>query len=261
MSRPTVGSSRTRSRGPCKQGARDLDAPHLAAREIARLLAGTSRKLHARQHLGGARFRFVRAEAVQRRVIAQVLRDGQVEIERARLEDHAKASQRLAGIAVDVEAEHADLSAARREKARHEGKQGGLAGAVEAEKRRASPATDREAHIVERDALAIGMRHMLDRQGRLASHVRHEAFSAYSPADRERRRLGARRGHAVFAKSMATAPREPKRALLVSSRRSDVRPGSRRRGRSGPAHQGRGSPITAPFCRRHHIASGKRSNP
>ena len=47
-------------------------------------------------------------DAVQCRMIEQVLRDGEIEVQRARLKHHAHAAQRLAGLALDIMAENAD---------------------------------------------------------------------------------------------------------------------------------------------------------
>ncbi len=91
-----------------QQRARDLDPPHLAAREIAHLVAGAIGKPDARQHLGGAHARLAPADAVQGGVIQQVLHHREIEVERARLEHDAEEPQRLARRARDVMAEDAD---------------------------------------------------------------------------------------------------------------------------------------------------------
>ena len=57
-----------------------------------------------------ARPRLATVDAVQCGVILKILRDRQIEVERTRLEHHAHAPQRLAGIAPDVVTEDADVS-------------------------------------------------------------------------------------------------------------------------------------------------------
>ncbi len=128
-------------------------------------------------------------------MIAQVLGDGEVEIESARLEHHPEAAQRLSRMAVDVEAENADPSSARGKKPRHQREKRGLAGAVEAEQRGATPSRHREAHIVERQTIAIGVRHMLDREGGLASDVGHGASRRLSSPRRQSRGPAHEREH------------------------------------------------------------------
>ena len=91
-----------------QQRARDLDAPHLAAGEVAHLVVRAVGKRDPRQHLVGAGARRARPDAVQRGVIGEVLRDREIEIERARLEHDAELAQRRARLALHVMAEDAD---------------------------------------------------------------------------------------------------------------------------------------------------------
>ena len=80
---------------PMQQGARDLDPPHLAARQLARRVPRAIRQLDLLQRGLRAPPRLAAADAVQRGVIEQVLHHREVEIERARLEHHAEQAQCL----------------------------------------------------------------------------------------------------------------------------------------------------------------------
>ena len=106
--RPTVCAPR-----PCARSARSISCSAACAR-CARLAP---------------------ADAVQRGVIEQIVHDGDVEIERARLEHHAQQAQRLARLARHAMAEHVDRSVLRVVEPRDQREQRGLAGAVQAEQR------------------------------------------------------------------------------------------------------------------------------
>ena len=83
-----------------QQGARDLDAAHLAAGQRAHLVAhlpGEIEPLQQPLRRGGGRRGW---NAVERRMIGQVLDHAQIEIEGAGLEHHAQPAQRLAGVAL-----------------------------------------------------------------------------------------------------------------------------------------------------------------
>ena len=99
---------------------------------------------------------------VVRGVVEQVLRDGEIEIERARLKDHAETAQRLRRFARDIEAEHGDRAALCGVEPRDEREQRRLAGAVEPKQHGESPLLHVEADIVECAPLAIGMAAMGD---------------------------------------------------------------------------------------------------
>ena len=100
-------------RRPVEQCAGDLDAPHLAAGQAARLVVQAPAHLDGLQHGIDAPSRLGRAHAVQRGMVGKVLVDAQIEIQRARLEDDAEASQRRSGRAADVVPEDADRAVAR----------------------------------------------------------------------------------------------------------------------------------------------------
>ena len=111
-SSPTVGSSSTSTRGSMQQRARDLDPPHLPARQFPHLVARAIGQVDVGQHVLRAPARLAPADAVQRRVVQQVVHHRDIEIERARLEHHAQLAQRLARLARHAMAEHARSSPA-----------------------------------------------------------------------------------------------------------------------------------------------------
>src|SRR3954447_25189767 len=96
--------------GPMQQRARNLEPPHLAARKVAHFNVRAVGKSDARKQLARARPRVATADAVQCGVILKILRDRQIQVQRARLEYHAHASERLARVAADVVTEDADVS-------------------------------------------------------------------------------------------------------------------------------------------------------
>ena len=158
-----------------QQGARDFQPPHLAAREVAHLAAGAVGKADAREHFTGAQARLAPIDAVQGSMIQQVLRDREIEVERARLEHHAQQPQRFAGFDADVVAEDADASGLDAEQPRDQREQRALAGAVEAKQRREACRRDGEVDVDEGASHAIGMADAIDRQrghfGRTAAAV------------------------------------------------------------------------------------------
>ena len=89
-----------------QQRAGDLDAPQLAAGEMARLVARAVGEPDALRSDVCRAPRARGADAVQRAVIGEVLLDREIEVERAALEDDAETAQRLAGVARDVAAEN-----------------------------------------------------------------------------------------------------------------------------------------------------------
>ena len=116
------------------------------------------------KHLGRAQACLAPVDAVQRGMIEQVLRDREIEVERARLEHHAQAAQCLAGVAADVVAEDADMPGLHAEQPRDQREQRALAGAVEAEQGGEARRRDRKTDVVERPAGAVGMADAFDRQ-------------------------------------------------------------------------------------------------
>src|SRR4051812_33752988 len=149
---------------PVQQRPRDLEPPHLTAREVAHLAARAVGKPDPCEFVAGAPARLAGIDAVQGGVILQVLRDREIEVEGTRLEHHAHSTQRLAGITPDVITEHGDLSVLYAEQPGDEGEQRALAGAVEPEQRRKTCRRHGETDIVQCFASAIGMADALDRQ-------------------------------------------------------------------------------------------------
>src|ERR1700691_1515007 len=156
--------------------AGDLHPAHLAAGKLSHAILGAVGEADALKQRAAPSARIGAGDAMQRRLIAEVLIDGEVEIERAALKDDADPGERGAALTADVEAEHADGAAAGGVEVSDDRKQRALARAVEADQYGESRRRDLEAHIVERLAGAVGVRNMLDRKRR-----------------RERRGLGGRR--------------------------------------------------------------------
>src|SRR5215470_15386281 len=104
-------------------------------------------------------------------MVGQVLQDGEIEVEGARLEDHAEQPQGLARGARDVMPENPDLAALDRVEPHDQREQCALAGAVEAEQHGEGRRRQREGHVVEGPAGTITVADALydDRLGRLGS--------------------------------------------------------------------------------------------
>ena len=166
MSRPTVASSRRRSRGRCSK-ARAISTrriwPPESERTLSRILPARSSRFSA----SSARRRASRLDnAVERRMIGQVLDHAQIEIEGAGLEHHAQPAQRLAGVALQLVAENADRTLADGIEAGDQREQGGFAGAIEAEQHREAAARHGEGDIVKGKPRPVGVADTLDIQGR-----------------------------------------------------------------------------------------------
>src|SRR5258707_15748255 len=91
-----------------QQCARDLQPSHLSAREVANLAAGAIGESDARQHVVAAATGLAPGDAMQGRVIKQVLRHREVEVECARLKNHTEQPQRFAWRKSDIMAENTD---------------------------------------------------------------------------------------------------------------------------------------------------------
>ena len=170
MSRPTVGSSRTRSCGRCSRARRDLDPALHAAAERPDLAAGALGQAQPAQHLGDPRLR--PRHAVQRGGIAQVLVHAQVEIEGRALEHDAHRRQRRAGRRPQRVAAHGDAAGLGREQARDQRHQRALAGAVRPEQGREPAGRCGEAHLVQGlDGAGVAVADRLHLQRRVAHPV------------------------------------------------------------------------------------------
>src|SRR5688500_8771171 len=89
-----------------EQGAGDLDATTLPAGKSAVLFATPLLPLQACRFVRGALLRAPPGHAAQLRVIGQVLRDREVEVERRLLEDEAHAAQRRRRLGAHLLAEN-----------------------------------------------------------------------------------------------------------------------------------------------------------
>jgi hypothetical protein len=152
---------------PVKQRPGDLNPALLAAGEIADLLAGAVGEPRALQLDPGTLAPEPGGQPVEAGVIGEVLADGKLQVERARLEHDAEPAQRLGRLAADVIAEHGDAAGATVVEPGDQRKQRRLARAVQAEQGAEAPLPDAEAHIVKGPARAEGMRDMRHAERRL----------------------------------------------------------------------------------------------
>src|SRR5947208_2668929 len=145
-----------------EQGAGNLDPAHLTAGEAANLVAAAIRKPEPRQQLARPLAALGGGDAVECRVIGQVLHDRQIEIESARLEDHAKPPQGLAGCARNIMAEYLDPAFACVVETGDEGKERRFAGAIEAEEHREAASRDCEGYAVTSPTFSVSMPKIAD---------------------------------------------------------------------------------------------------
>ena len=135
-SRPAVASSSSSRRGPVQQRAGDLGAALLAAGQPRDPAAHAARRGRPARATSAARVRAsARGQAVQRRVVGEVLRDRQVGVERPALEHHAHLGERRPGRAAQVVAEDLDAAGDVVVEPGDQREQRGLAGAVHPEQR------------------------------------------------------------------------------------------------------------------------------
>ena len=140
-----------------QQGARDLDPPELAARQLPHLAPDLPGKPRARQLLPGPAPAVAKSHAVEGGVIDEVLSRGQVEIEGALLEDDAQQGKCGTGCARRIMAEDADRAGLGREQSRDEGEQGRLPRAVRPEQDDESPGGQGYVDIRQSLALAVAI--------------------------------------------------------------------------------------------------------
>src|SRR5579885_2831529 len=94
---------------------------------------------------------------MQGRMISEVLRNREIEIERTGLEDCAEPAQGFTRRAVDVISENADHALARRKKAGDEAKEGAFPSSVEAKQDSELAGRNAKARIRQRLARAIAV--------------------------------------------------------------------------------------------------------
>src|SRR4029079_1666975 len=187
-----------------QQRASDLETSHLSAGKVAHLVLGALGERNAREDVIRTLSTLAVADAVQRRMIGQVLDDREVEIEGARLEYDADHAQRFARLRSDVVAENADLTMLNRVEARQQREQRALPGSVETEQNCEGRGSDRDVHVVESPARAIRMANALDGDGRRLDGVHSVHY-------------GPRRAQGQQARSNVARPRSPKAARRPGS--------------------------------------------
>src|SRR5450432_88639 len=143
---------------------------------MADLLASKFGQAGLLEHLSDAFFCLASADPVQRQVIGEILVDGNVDVEGARLEDDAKLAQCGARLARDIVAENPNGPNPRRKQTGDQRKQCRLAGAVQAQKHGEGRRGDAETDSIERMARAERMADLLnverERWGKISSDHR-----------------------------------------------------------------------------------------
>ncbi len=152
--------------------ASDLHPSHLTARQLANLFVNPIGKLDSCEQILGALECTSSPDAVQRRMIGEVLHHRQIEVERAQLEHHAKPAQGGPGCPRYVVTKDTNLPVLRREEPRDQGEKRALPRTVEPEQDDKGRRRNREAHIGKGLAGSIGMANAIDRQGRWGGQPR-----------------------------------------------------------------------------------------
>src|SRR5690606_37321579 len=127
-------------RRPMQQGADDLDATHLAARQRPDLVVQAIAHSDLLQKRPYPLPRRSPADPVQGRMIGEILIDTEVEVQRTGLEHNSETTKRLARLPCDVMPEDADRAMPGIVEMADQGKQRCLSGTIEAEQ-------DREAAL------------------------------------------------------------------------------------------------------------------
>ena len=134
---------------PMQQGPGDLDTAALAAAQLARLVGAALGDPYPLQLARDALGSVAPRKSVQRGVIAEVLLDGEVEIERRLLEHDPEGGKRTRRRTVEPLAEDADRPGPVGIKAHDEREERGFPGAVEAEQDNKLTGRDGQRHILE----------------------------------------------------------------------------------------------------------------
>ena len=148
--------------GAMQHGAGDLDTPGLAAGQIAHLLVAAVSEAHERQCFASADLGLAAADAMQRGVVQQVLRQREIGIEGFGLEDDTEALQGRTRLAAHVVAQNVNLAGDVVVETGHEREQRRLAGAVEAQQNAEGSARHRHRHVVENAVVAEAVAYTVD---------------------------------------------------------------------------------------------------
>ena len=123
-------------------------------------------EVDARERRARPLARLAAADAMQRGVVDEVLLDGNIRVERARLENDAELAERRARLTRDVMAPDGNPALARAVEASDQREQRRLAGAVQAEQDRERARRDGEADPLERTPRAIAVTDALNNERR-----------------------------------------------------------------------------------------------
>src|ERR1700730_16914547 len=146
--------------------AGNFNLARLTSRQVAYLIVSSVQQMEPGQHVirpgpGG-----LLVDPVQGRVIHQVLRDGEINVESARLEYNADHTQCFTRLARDVMAENPDPAMLNCVETRGEREQGALSCAVESEENEECGRWNRERNVDKRLTHSVPMAHALDSQRR-----------------------------------------------------------------------------------------------
>ncbi len=135
-----------------------IEFANLAFAPLAKLLAI---QLHFDPVIGN-----LARHAMQGGVIAQVLLDAEIQVQRALLEDHPKPPQGFARLAAQTEARHLDVALLQVVEARQQGDQRRFSGSVGAEQGGEAARCRVETDVSQRLTFPVGKANAIDLQGR-----------------------------------------------------------------------------------------------
>jgi hypothetical protein len=159
--------------GAVNQGAGDLDPPGLAAGELAHLVVHPVDEPDALQQRVHAPLRLPARDAVEARVVEEVLANGEIRVEGPALEHGAEERQRPGGLTAQVVPEDPHRAGPVVVEPRDHGEERGLARPVGTQKRHDGALRHLQRHVEERVAGAEAVADSLDRQRRDGARGRH----------------------------------------------------------------------------------------
>ena len=131
-----------------QQGPHDFHPPHLPAAELPDFLVAVFLQPQSAQFLCAALLGVCAVDSVERGEVQEVLLNGQVHVQRALLEHHAKLFESYGGVGADVMSKNANGTGMRIVKAGDQGEQRGLARAILPQQHREVSGFDPKRHSV-----------------------------------------------------------------------------------------------------------------
>ncbi len=148
-----------------QQGTREFHPAFLSARQRAHFFGGAIEKIDAGKLFLDSRRGGSAGHAMQGGMVIQVLRDGEIEIQRGLLKHHAKKAQSCQRVAFGIVAIDGDFAETGAVEPGDQGKQRGFPCAVETEQNRKIARLHGEGYIVQYLALAEGVAEAGNREG------------------------------------------------------------------------------------------------